>query len=94
MQELIKDNPSQEVVDLLEIGIRHEQQHQELLAYDIKYILGSQPTFPSLGKYFDLTVESHNQDWIKVPAGLYDIGYQGDAFCFDNELPTVNTWIL
>ena len=93
MQELIQENPSKEVLDLVEIGIRHEQQHQELLAYDIKYILGSQPTFPSLGRYFDLQVETHDQDWINVTAGLYDIGFQGDGFCFDNELPVHKQYV-
>ena len=52
IENILKDQPSNEVLDLVEIGIHHEQQHQELLAYDIKYILGTQPTFPSIGNVF------------------------------------------
>jgi len=93
MEELIADSPKQEVIDLVEIGIRHEQQHQELLVYDIKYILGSQPTFPAYGDHFNLKAEKNSQEWVKFDAGLYDIGYQGDAFCFDNELPVHKQYV-
>ncbi len=72
---------------MLEIGINHEQQHQELLAYDIKYILGTQPTFPSIGELFKLQEETHTQKWTSVSGGIYEIGFRGNGFCFDNELP-------
>jgi hypothetical protein len=42
-----KDESSKKILAIIEIGLNHEEQHQELLAYDIKYILGNQPTFPS-----------------------------------------------
>ncbi|EOZ95164.1 hypothetical protein A33Q_3369 [Indibacter alkaliphilus LW1] len=41
MLDFLDKNPDQEVWDVIEIGINHEQQHQELLVYDIKYILGN-----------------------------------------------------
>ena len=84
---LLGKNPGAEVLNLVEIGINHEQQHQELLAYDIKYILGTQPTFPAIGHFFQLKEEILDQQWIDIKEGLYDAGYQGDGFCFDNELP-------
>jgi hypothetical protein len=40
----LKTNPSKKILAIIEIGLNHEEQHQELLAYDIKYILGNQPT--------------------------------------------------
>lgn len=84
---LLNTSPIEKVVTLLEIGINHEQQHQELLAYDIKYILGTQPTFPSIGELFKLQEETHTQKWTSVSGGIYEIGFRGNGFCFDNELP-------
>jgi ergothioneine biosynthesis protein EgtB len=93
IQKILKNHPSDEVLDLLEIGIHHEQQHQELLAYDIKYILGTQPTFPSIGNVFELEEEDQKQEWISFQEGLYGIGHLGDKFCFDNELPAHKVYI-
>jgi hypothetical protein len=53
-----KDESSKEILSIIEIGINHEEQHQELLAYDIKYILGNQPTFPSYENSFKTKVET------------------------------------
>lgn len=90
---LLENNPTDEVLRLVEIGINHEQQHQELLAYDIKYILGTQPTFPSIGENFKLQQETHNQDWISFSKDVYEIGHKGNDFCFDNELPVHKVYI-
>lgn len=72
---------------ILETGLHHEQQHQELLLYDIKYILGHNPLFPV---YIDqenpALVKYSEPKWLRVKKGNYEIGYQGDGFCFDNEL--------
>jgi ergothioneine biosynthesis protein EgtB len=74
-----------EMQERIILGINHEQQHQELLMYDIKYILGNQPTFPVYGDYFRLRKEEHDVEFIKIPEGIYEIGARGDGFCFDNE---------
>ncbi|NHE59154.1 ergothioneine biosynthesis protein EgtB [Cyclobacterium plantarum] len=74
-----------EALDILELGINHEQQHQELLVYDIKYILGHQPTFPVYGDTFNLLQESQEQRWISMEEGLYAIGFSGNGFSYDNE---------
>lgn len=74
---------------LIELGLNHEQQHQELLIADIKYILGHNPLFPAIAMPLLTQAASarvsHEQAAI-LPEGLYTIGYQGDGFCFDNEL--------
>ncbi|MFT5821373.1 MAG: ergothioneine biosynthesis protein EgtB [Crocinitomix sp.] len=79
------DFPS-ELIPVLELGINHEQQHQELLAYDIKYILGNQPFFPDYAAQTSLITENFPSENIQIDEGIYEIGYQSDAFCFDNEL--------
>ncbi|MEO6838171.1 MAG: ergothioneine biosynthesis protein EgtB [Ginsengibacter sp.] len=93
MQQLLQKKVSKELNNLLEIGFNHEQQHQELLMTDIKYILGNNPLFPPYKKSksskqtnkqnFDLTP---NKGFIKIKEGIYEIGFEGQGFCFDNEL--------
>ena len=76
---------SETQLNLLELGINHEQQHQELLITDIKYILGSNPL---LTCYNGSVQESFTQlplDWITVKGGTFQIGYQGEGFFYDNE---------
>ncbi|KMQ64493.1 sulfatase maturase [Chryseobacterium angstadtii] len=72
---------------LLELGLNHEQQHQELLMTDIKYILGHNPLFPAYRKeLIPQKNSSGNGEIIRFPEGIYEIGFQGEGFCFDNEL--------
>ena len=75
-----------EVLEIIDIGINHEEQHQELLVYDIKYILGNQPTFPVYGAGFLPQAEIKNNEFLRISGGLYSIGHSGENFSFDNEL--------
>jgi ergothioneine biosynthesis protein EgtB len=73
-------------LSLLEIGIHHEKQHQELLLTDIKYILGNNPLLPVYSDAFSEHVEDGaEQEWIGMDEGLYEIGHSQDSFCYDNE---------
>src|SRR5690554_2873562 len=90
---LLSSEASETVLSLVTIGINHEQQHQELLAYDIKYILGTQSIFPAIGNYFEPKEIVNQQEWINVKGGLYKIGHQESSFCFDNELPAHQQYI-
>jgi ergothioneine biosynthesis protein EgtB len=73
---------------ILELGLQHEQQHQELLVTDLKHILGLNPLFPVYKEYIGDDKESGpmNNGYVAVDEGIYEIGYEGDGFCFDNEL--------
>jgi ergothioneine biosynthesis protein EgtB len=72
---------------LLELGLNHEQQHQELLLTDIKYILGHNPLFPAYTKEKRSKTEIREASgMIPFSEGIYEIGFQGEGFCFDNEL--------
>lgn len=72
--------------DLIVLGLNHEQQHQELLISDIKYIFGHNPLFPALDFALEEREFSQPGDFISFPEGIYEIGHTGDGFCFDNEL--------
>ncbi|HEY0054752.1 MAG TPA: ergothioneine biosynthesis protein EgtB [Pedobacter sp.] len=73
--------------ELVLLGLNHEQQHQELLYTDIKYILGHNPLFPAYNDHQNNEqVSSDHQDFITIEEGVYDIGFTGKDFRFDNEL--------
>jgi ergothioneine biosynthesis protein EgtB len=76
-----------EVLALLELGLNHEQQHQELLLTDIKYILGHNPIFPVYQDGCSLvTQQNSHPGWIQIDEGVYEVGFAGDGFHYDNEL--------
>ena len=87
MSLLLEQHPSEEVEALVEIGIHHEKQHQELLVTDIKYILGNNPLLPVYADSFNEHKEiTNSQEWLNVTEGIYDIGHNTEGFCYDNEL--------
>jgi len=71
------------------LGINHEQQHQELMATDIKHVLSMNPLRPTLyERPADLTpVGVPDLEWFRYAEGVYDIGWNSDRFSFDNEGP-------
>lgn len=71
------------------LGINHEQQHQELMATDIKHVLSMNPLRPTLyERPADLTpVGVPYLEWFRYAEGVYDIGWNSDRFSFDNEGP-------
>ena len=76
-----------DVEPLVQLGLNHEQQHQELLLTDIKYILGHNPLFPAYKDTIDKKYSKITDlKMIPVKEGIYEIGYNGTGFCFDNEL--------
>lgn len=87
IRELLKQNSSQELTDLIVLGINHEQQHQELLITDIKHTLGNNPLFPSYAENFNLLdVENQSSEFVSIKEGVYEVGFQGNGFYYDNEL--------
>jgi ergothioneine biosynthesis protein EgtB len=87
MIKLFGDFPH-EAAALIELGLNHEQQHQELLFTDIKYILGHNPLYPVYHVDFIETPEPEiDYDFLEVPEGSYSIGNKGAKFCYDHETP-------
>lgn len=87
MQELLSIVSDETILDLVVLGLNHEQQHQELLVTDVKYMLGHNPLFPVFNSNFNLIKDKNNSnESIKIKAGIYEIGHQGKDFCYDNEL--------
>lgn len=75
-------------LELIELGIQHEQQHQELLLTDILHLFAQNPTQPAYWAYARATVDSAApMRWIVGPSGVQAIGHAGDGFAFDCEGP-------
>jgi len=86
MQKLLANTLTGDLKELLILGLNHEEQHQELLLTDIKYILGHNPLFPVYN--FPSSNNEYNEptSFIATDEGIYKVGYNGNDFCFDNEL--------
>ncbi|MGF7230161.1 ergothioneine biosynthesis protein EgtB [Arachidicoccus sp.] len=88
MEHLLSQQISDELDMLTILGLNHEEQHQELLATDIKYILGHNPLFPTYKEISNAIIpNSPSNEFARINEGLYYIGNNRDkGFCFDNEL--------
>jgi ergothioneine biosynthesis protein EgtB len=73
---------------LVELGMQHEQQHQELILTDVKHLLAQNPLFPAyLDSALPESCPAGEMSWLDFDGGLAEIGHRGGGFCFDNELP-------
>lgn len=86
IEKLLHENNTPEFQELIILGINHEQQHQELLITDLKHTLSYNPIHPVYKKGFNLTAQKNEaKGWLKIPEGIYEIGFEGEGFHFDNE---------
>ncbi|HEV7232706.1 MAG TPA: ergothioneine biosynthesis protein EgtB [Sphingorhabdus sp.] len=84
------NNLPEAALQLLELGIHHEQQHQELLLTDILHLFSQNPTYPAYWPEPVLrgaSAEAAPLGWIDGPSDLQSIGYGGNGFAFDCEGP-------
>lgn len=87
MSELIEQG--RESDSLLELGLQHEQQHQELIHTDIKALLALNPLQPAvLPPAPDEEQHVQEMHWLTCSGGMVTIGHAESGFCFDNELPS------
>ena len=77
----------EELRPLIELGLSHEQQHQELLLTDIKHALFQNPLGPAMWKRGGRAVSPQSDGWHSHPGGVARIGHQESGFAFDNEGP-------
>ena len=94
METLISSSIDSSVVNLIEVGLNHEQQHQELLSMDIKAvvfhlnelkteILNDSPN----------TEISNTEEWLEIPEGIKSFGHLEDSFSYDNEKPNHKVYL-
>lgn len=90
LQLLARCNAStwQAVAPLVELGLHHEQQHQELLLTDALHLLAANPLLPALRPGAPAPVAAAAPlQWLALPGGLAEVGHAGPGFAFDNEGP-------
>ncbi|HEX3808830.1 MAG TPA: ergothioneine biosynthesis protein EgtB [Rhizomicrobium sp.] len=84
-----KDDPA---LALIELGLHHEQQHQELILTDIKHALFSNPLLPIYRNARPQAVaDAAALKWIAFAGGIVEAGHDGEGFAFDNEQPRHKT---
>ena len=91
----IPESRSEEMAELVELGLHHEQQHQELLVTDIKYIFASNPLLPIYTSNRPPLSDARvpNAHFKAFEGGLVEIGATGEGFAYDNEFPRHQTFV-
>ncbi len=94
IERLLESNPAPEVLERLALGLNHEQQHQELIATDIKHALWTNPlrTAYAAGAAPNPRPDPvpdplPDRRYVEYGGGLLEVGFPGGGFSFDNELP-------
>jgi ergothioneine biosynthesis protein EgtB len=89
MSQLLEAGDDREIARVVELGINHEQQHQELILTDIKHVFSCNPLWPA---YRELPPDDSPAlpmpgRWLDFRGGVVEIGHEGESFAFDNERP-------
>jgi len=106
MERLLVAGPSLELSAIVELGLHHEQQHQELILMDIKHALSVNPLAPRYApeRLVVSSTAATSLDWVAHPGGVVEIGAERPAdahgamdfsagFAFDNEAPRHRVWL-
>ena len=105
LEQLLEQYPDAPWLDLVELGLHHEQQHQELMLMDLLDGFSRQPLEPAYRSDWcdqfenqpitagDTTDPQTHEPWLDCHGGLVEVGHSGDAFHFDNEGPRHRTWL-
>jgi ergothioneine biosynthesis protein EgtB len=83
-----------EFAPLIELGLHHEQQHQELILMDIKHVFSMNPLLPAYqAPQLQVQMLPPPLEWLDFDGGLEEIGHEGNGFTFDNETPRHKVWL-
>ena len=82
-----------EVLRVLEIGLHHEQQHQELIVTDILHAFAQNPMTPAYDSRWQLPASSQARGFADLPTGVQTIGFDGEGYSFDNEGPAHQVYL-
>jgi ergothioneine biosynthesis protein EgtB len=83
-----------EAAPLIELGLHHEQQHQELILMDIKHVFSLNPLLPAYQPPRRRAPGNAGPlGWVEFAGGLVHMGHGGEEFAFDNEMPRHRVWL-
>ncbi len=80
-------------VSVVDVGLHHEQQHQELIVTDLKHLLSMNPIHPVYRESVRSAGRVASFVWHAFPEGLVHVGYDGQGFAYDNERPRHRTFV-
>jgi ergothioneine biosynthesis protein EgtB len=85
---LARDALAPALLNVVELGLQHEQQHQELILTDVKHLFSFNPLRPAYQNPLPATAQpAAPLRWHRYAEGLREVGHDGEGFSFDNELP-------
>ena len=94
MAQLCQRGAERRLAALVELGLRHEQQHQELILMDIKHALSLNPMQPAYRRSDGVASrQAPPLTWQSFAGGLHRVGHAGAGFAFDNEGPRHRLWL-
>jgi ergothioneine biosynthesis protein EgtB len=98
MECLSTQTLSDELYYLVELGLHHEQQHQELILTDLKHHFWRNPLHPAYQQRSDFPLKENSyatapMNFLPLAGGLQWIGHEAEGFCFDNEIPCHQTYL-
>jgi ergothioneine biosynthesis protein EgtB len=77
-----------DIAPLVEVGLNHEQQHQELMLTDILHAFAQNPIAPAYDPSWSFPGSTRSgEEWVEITEGIHSIGHSGETFHFDNEKP-------
>ena len=91
VRNVINEPLEKEAIHLFTMAIHHECQHQELLVYDLQHLLGEQYRPPQ--KRHPVIAKKNEKKSIRIKGGIYNMGYSGNEYCYDIELPEHKTYL-
>ena len=97
VEKVLSSEVTPEIQQIVEIGLQHEQQHQELMLTDIKHVLSCNPLHPQYRARSTSTANETQVSWYPFAGGVRVVGFDEAGvrpnFCFDNELPRHETML-
>ena len=93
MQALFESSSEPELLALVELGLQHEQQHQELLLTDLLHLFSRNPLLPAYQAQTPVARPAPSLRWHRFAGDLTEIGHSGEGFGFDNELPRHSVYL-
>jgi ergothioneine biosynthesis protein EgtB len=94
VQRLIGEPATDAVARLVELGVQHEQQHQELLLTDVLHLFSCNPLLPAYREDgAPAALAAAPPGWQRLAGGLVEIGHRAGTFAFDNESPRHRVWL-
>ena len=95
VEAFLRDAPASPEIDaIMEIGLNHEQQHQELLLTDILHAFAQNPTLPAYDPAWRAPASRREDGEVRLERGIRRIGHEGQGFSFDNEGPSHEALVL